>query len=76
MSSFLERLEIYTKIPLSNAGALAEIIVKILVTLISTLAVATKEIGRGRLSESILRIAQSVMDSLENREIRKEDFRG
>jgi len=76
MSSFLERLEIYIKIPLSKAMALAEIIIKILVTMISTLAVATNEVKQGRLSESILRIALSVVDSVENREIRKEDFRG
>ena len=76
MSSFLERLEIYIKIPLSKSMALAEIIIKILVTMISTLAVATNEVKQGRLSESILRIALSVVDSVENREIRKEDFRG
>jgi hypothetical protein len=52
MSGFLERLEIYTKLPLSKAMALAEIIVKILVTMIATLAVATKEAKQGRLSES------------------------
>ena len=56
--------------------ALAEIIVKILVTMISTLAVATNEVKQGRLSESTLRIAQSMVGSTENREIRKEAFRG
>jgi len=76
MSSFLERLEIYTKIPLSKTMALAEIIVKILVTMISTLAVATNAVKQGRLSESTLRIAQSMVDSMENREIREEAFRG
>lgn len=56
--------------------ALAEIIVKILVTMISTLAVATNAVKQGRLSESTLRIAQSMVDSMENREIREEAFRG
>jgi hypothetical protein len=75
MSSFLERLEIYGKLPLENAMTLTEVIVKILVTLISMLAVATNEIKQGRLSESILRITRSPLDSVENRKIRKEDFR-
>jgi hypothetical protein len=76
MSSFLERLEIYTKIPLSEAKALAKIIVKILVTMISTLAVATNEVKQGRLSESTFRIAQSVVGSVKNREVRKETLWG
>ena len=75
MCSFLERLEIYTKLPLAKAMILTEIIVKILVTFIYTLAVATNEIKQGRLSESILQIAQSPLDSMEDREIRAEVFR-
>ena len=59
--SFLNRLDIYTKIPLTTA--MTEIIVKILVQLISTLAVATKQIKQGRLSESIF--AHASLDSLE-----------
>lgn len=49
MGSLLKRLEIYSKIP-----PMTEIVVKILVGFISTLAVATKQIKQGRLSESIL----------------------
>lgn len=52
MCNFLKRLDIYTKLPPTKA--LTEMIVKILVELISTLAVATKQIKQGRLSESIL----------------------
>jgi uncharacterized protein YcbK (DUF882 family) len=50
--SFLQRLDIYTKIPPTRA--LTEIIVKILVQLLHTLAVATKQIKQGRLSEYLL----------------------
>jgi len=49
---FLKRLEIYTEIPATDS--LNEMIVKILVELLSTLALATKEIKRGRFSESII----------------------
>jgi hypothetical protein len=50
MTSVLKRIDIYTKIPPTKA--MTEIIVKILVLLISTLAVATKQVKQGRLSES------------------------
>jgi hypothetical protein len=56
MSSFLERLVIYTELPLAKFKALSEIIVKILAKFISILAVATNAIQQGRLSESILRL--------------------
>ncbi|KAH9978447.1 hypothetical protein BJV74DRAFT_136622 [Russula compacta] len=47
--SFLNRLDIYNKIPLTTA--MIEIIVKIFVQLIFTLAVATKQIEQGRLKK-------------------------
>ncbi|KAH9978330.1 hypothetical protein BJV74DRAFT_141737 [Russula compacta] len=47
--SFLKRLDIYTKIPLTTG--MTEIIVKILIQVISTLAVATKQIKQGRLKK-------------------------
>jgi hypothetical protein len=47
---FLNRLEIYTEIPPTEA--MNEMIVKILVELLSTLALTTKEIQQGKLSES------------------------
>ncbi|KAH9965156.1 hypothetical protein BJV74DRAFT_799613 [Russula compacta] len=45
ISNFLERLDIYTKIPPTTA--MSKIIVKILVQLISTLAIAMKQIKQG-----------------------------
>ena len=47
---FLIRLDIYTKIPLTVA--MTEMVVKILVELLSTLALATKQIKQGKPSES------------------------
>ena len=49
---FLNRLEIYTEIPPTEA--MDEVIVKILVELLSTLALTTKETKQGKLSESVL----------------------
>ena len=49
---FLDRLEIYTEI--SPTDAMNDMIVKILVELLSTLALATKEIKQGKLSESVV----------------------
>ena len=54
MGHFLNRLEIYTEIPPTEA--MNEIIVKILVELLITLALTTKELEtkQGRLRESIV----------------------
>ena len=49
---FLKRLDIYTKIP--STAAMDEIIVKIMVEVLSTLALATKELKQGRSSEFVL----------------------
>jgi hypothetical protein len=49
---FLSRLDIYTKMP--PAPAMDEMIAKIMVELISTLALATIELQQGRSSESFL----------------------
>jgi hypothetical protein len=49
---FLSRLDIYTKIP--PAPATDELIAKIMVELISTLALTTRELQQGRSSESFL----------------------
>ena len=49
---FLCRLDIYTQVPPSPA--MDEIVVKIMVELISTLAVATKELKQGRTSKLVL----------------------
>jgi hypothetical protein len=52
MGHFLNRLEIYTEIPPTEA--MNEIIVKILVELLTTLALTTRETKQGKLSESIV----------------------
>jgi len=52
IAHFLRRLDIYTKIP--PTPAMDEIVVKIMVELVSTLALATKELKQGRPSESVL----------------------
>ncbi|SRR5260221_7939864 len=49
---FLNRLDIYTKIPPSVS--MTEIIIKILLELLSILALATKQLQQGKLSESVL----------------------
>jgi len=48
---FLLRLDIYTNIP--PTVGMTEMIVKILVELLSTLAVVTKQIRQGKTSESV-----------------------
>jgi hypothetical protein len=48
---FLKRLDIYTKV--DPTPAMNEIVVKIMVELISTLALVTKQIEQGRTSESV-----------------------
>jgi hypothetical protein len=48
--NFLRRLDIYAKIPPTTA--MTEIVVKILVELLSTLALATQQVKQGRLSMS------------------------
>ena len=68
---FLKRLDIYTKVPLTPA--MTEIVVKIMVELLSTLAIATKQITQGRPSESVF--AGVLLDLMQRREIRKEAFR-
>jgi hypothetical protein len=50
---FLKRLDIYTRIP--STPAMDDIVFKIMAELLSTLALATKELKQGRPSESTLR---------------------
>jgi hypothetical protein len=52
IGNFVQRLEIYTKISLTTA--MTNIVTKIIVELLSTIALATKESRQGRLSESVL----------------------
>ena len=51
IENFLKRLEIYTKVP--PTPAITDIVVKILIELLSVLALATKSISRGRFSISV-----------------------
>ena len=48
---FLNRLDIYTKVP--PTSAMTEIVVKIMVELLSTLGLATKQIRQGKPSEFV-----------------------
>ena len=50
IEGFLTRLDIYTRIPLTPA--ITEVVIKILVEVLSTLAMATRQVKQGRLSES------------------------
>ena len=51
IESFLARLDIYTKIPLT--AAMTDIVIKIMVEVLNTLALATKQVKQGRLRESL-----------------------
>jgi hypothetical protein len=62
---FLKRLDIYTKVP--PTPAMTEIVVKIIVELLSALALATKQIKQGQTSESIL--ADAFPGSMQRSEI-------
>ena len=52
IENFLDRVNVYTRIP--HTPAMDEIVVKILVELISTLALVTEELKQRRSSESVL----------------------
>jgi hypothetical protein len=67
---FLNRLDIYTKVP--PTPALTEIVVKIMVELLSTLALATKQIRQGKPSEFVC--ADLSPGSMQYREICEEAF--
>jgi len=51
LGNFLKRLEIYTNIP--PTPIMTDIVVKILLELLSVLALATKHIKQGRFSEPV-----------------------
>jgi hypothetical protein len=67
---FLKLLEIYTEVP--QTPAMDELAVKIMVELLSTLALATKELKQGRSSESFL--ADILYSSAQRRGIRTRAF--
>ena len=75
--NFVSRLSIYAEIP--PTPALTSVLVKIIVELISTLALATKQVKQGRFSEFIL--VATTINSMGRREIlgetsRREGYRG
>ena len=49
IENFLGRLDIYTRIPITTA--MTHIIIKIMVEVLATLALATRQVKQGRLSE-------------------------
>ena len=61
---FVNRLDIYTRIP--PTPAMDEIVVKILVELISTLALVTEELRQRRSSESILADVLSLLSAAQS----------
>jgi hypothetical protein len=67
---FLKPLDIYTEIP--PTPAMYEIVVKIMLELVSTFGLATKELKQGRSSESIL--ADIEYNSARRRGIRTRNF--
>ena len=67
---FLKPLDIYTEIP--PTPAMDELVIKTMVELLSTLALATKELKQGRSSESVL--TDILYNSAQRREIRTRDF--
>ena len=72
--NFLNRLRIYTGI--APAPALTSILVKIIVELLSTLALATKQVKQGRFSEFIpAGNCGKTLDSMRHREVYEEALR-
>jgi hypothetical protein len=51
IENFFKRLESYTEVP--PTAAMTDTIVKIMIEVLSILAIATKEVNQGRSSESI-----------------------
>ena len=68
---FLNRLDIYTRIP--HTPAMNEMVFKIMAELLSTLALATRELKQGRSSEPIL--ADMLPYSTQHSQICEEGFR-
>ena len=76
---FLNRLDIYTKIP--PTASMTDIIIKILVELLSILALATKQLQQGKLSESMLgeilyRLTMRRRSAFQEEALRGEGHRG
>jgi hypothetical protein len=69
---FLMRLDIYTYIP--HTLALDEMVVKIIVELLSTLALVTKELSQGQTSKYTLAPIEELPYSIQRRKVCKEAF--
>ena len=54
MESFIRRLEVYTKVPLTTE--MMEVIILIMVEILTVLGIATKEIKQGRMSELFIAV--------------------
>jgi hypothetical protein len=72
LGNFLKRLEIYTTIP--PTPIMTEVIVKIMVELLSVLALASKQIKEGRFSRCNVTYIDPY--SMCHREIHEEDIEG
>lgn len=70
VENFLRRLKIYTEVPPTTA--MTDILCKIMVELLSVLALATKQINQGRFSKSILPDNSLTAHMSCRREIREE----
>ena len=57
IENFLRRLGVYTEIPATPA--MSEVLVKIMIELLSVLALATKQVNQGRFSKPILTVNYS-----------------
>ena len=71
IENFVRRLNIYTEIP--PTPVMTEMVIKIMVELLSVLALATKQINQGRFSMSVFAYNHSWITC--GRKIRKEIFR-
>lgn len=74
IEQLLKRLDIYTMIPRASASAMGGMAVKIMMELISALALATKEVKQGQLSEFI--VSDVLRYSVQRREVWKKAFWG
>jgi len=71
IENFLNRLDIYTRVP--PTLVMNKMVIKIMAELLSTLALATRELKQGRPSESVL--ADLLPYSPQRSQIRKERLR-
>jgi len=74
LGNFLKRLEIYTMIPPNPI--MTEIIIKIMVELLSVLALASKQIKQGRFSKCDVTHTLFVAQYMCHREIHQKAARG